>query len=122
MSFFIETLVGGLLAGVMYSLVAIGFVIIFGTMNLVTFAHGEVYMAGAFAGYFALTVYRLPWPVALVYISGVAEIVLGALLLIPGLTTLAGWGSAMIKIFRPLLPTMARSPTSSQRISMVWAT
>jgi uncharacterized membrane protein len=34
----------------------------------------------------------LPWPVALVYISGVAEIILGALLLITRLSTLAGWG------------------------------
>jgi branched-chain amino acid transport system permease protein len=43
--------------------VAIRFVIIFGTMNLVTFAHGEVYMIGAFVGYFALSVYHLPWEV-----------------------------------------------------------
>src|SRR6266508_2809043 len=34
-------------------------------MNLVTFAHGEVYMIGAFVGYFALSVYHLPWGVAL---------------------------------------------------------
>jgi branched-chain amino acid transport system permease protein len=58
-------LVNGLTQGSLYALVAIGFVIIFGTMNLVTFAHGEVYMIGAFAGYFALSVHRLPWPAAL---------------------------------------------------------
>lgn len=63
-------LVNGLTQGSLYALVAIGFVIIFGTMNLVTFAHGEVYMIGAFVGYFALSVYHLPWVVAL--LSGMA--------------------------------------------------
>jgi branched-chain amino acid transport system permease protein len=62
---FVPQLINGLTQGSIYALVAIGFVIIFGTMNLVTFAHGEVYMAGAFAGYFALTVWHLPWYIAL---------------------------------------------------------
>ena len=58
-------LINGLTQGSLYALIAIGFVIIFGTMNLVTFAHGEVYMVGAFVGYFALSWWHLPWPVAL---------------------------------------------------------
>jgi branched-chain amino acid transport system permease protein len=57
--------INGITQGSLYALVAIGFVIIFGTMNLVTFAHGEVYMVAAFVGYFAMTVYGLPWAVAL---------------------------------------------------------
>lgn len=61
----VPQLINGLTQGSIYALIAIGFVIIFGTMNLVTFAHGEVYMAGAFAGYFALTVWHLPWYIAL---------------------------------------------------------
>jgi uncharacterized membrane protein len=40
----------------------------------------------------------LPWPVALVYISGVAEIVLGILLLIPATSALAGWGMIALLI------------------------
>ncbi len=80
-------LVNGLTQGSLYALIAIGFVIIFGTMNLVTFAHGEVYMVGAFMGYFVLTVWHLPWPVAI--LAGMA----------------AGWilGCVMEKVaFRPL--------------------
>jgi branched-chain amino acid transport system permease protein len=61
----LQQIVNGLTQGSLYALVAIGFVIIFGTMNLVTFAHGEVYMVGAFMGYFALTLWNLPWPIAL---------------------------------------------------------
>ena len=43
----------------------------------------------------------LPWPVALVYISGVAEMVLGALLLVPRTSVLAGWGliALLIAVF-----------------------
>ena len=61
----LQQLVNGLTQGSLYALVAIGFVIIFGTMNLVTFAHGEVYMVGAFMGFFALSWWELPWPAAL---------------------------------------------------------
>lgn len=62
---FLPQVINGITQGSLYALVAIGFVIIFGTMNLVTFAHGEVYMVAAFVGYFAMAVYHLPWPVAL---------------------------------------------------------
>jgi branched-chain amino acid transport system permease protein len=62
----LQQIVNGITQGSLYALVAIGFVIVFGTMNLVTFAHGEVYMVGAFMGYFAMSVWGLPWPVALV--------------------------------------------------------
>ena len=40
----------------------------------------------------------LPWHLALVYISGVAEIVLGALVLFPRFTQLAGWGLIVLLI------------------------
>jgi branched-chain amino acid transport system permease protein len=83
----VPQLINGLTQGSIYALIAIGFVIIFGTMNLVTFAHGEVYMAGGFAGYFALTVWHLPWYIAL------------------GLGMVVGWvlGYLMEKVaFRPL--------------------
>ncbi len=62
---FVPQLINGLTQGSLYALVAVGFVLIFGTMNLVTFAHGEVYMMGAFAGALAMTVWHLPWFVAL---------------------------------------------------------
>ena len=74
----LQQIVNGLTQGSLYALVAIGFVIIFGTMNLVTFAHGEVYMIGASVGYFVMTVWGLPWPVALV-LAMAAGWVLGVL-------------------------------------------
>jgi branched-chain amino acid transport system permease protein len=47
MSFFIETLVGGLLAGVMYSLVAIGFVLIYKASGIFNFAQGSMVLFAA---------------------------------------------------------------------------
>ena len=46
-----EQIVNGMTQGGIYALIALGFTIIFGTLRLVTFAHGEVFMAGAFIGY-----------------------------------------------------------------------
>ena len=47
MSFFIETLVGGLLAGVMYSLVAIGFVLVYKASGVFNFAQGSLVLCAA---------------------------------------------------------------------------
>ena len=44
----------GLQNGLVLALVAAGFTLILGVMNIVNFAHGEFYMAGAFAGWLAL--------------------------------------------------------------------
>ena len=49
MSFFIETLIGGLLAGVMYSLVAIGFVLIYKASGVFNFAQGAMVLFAALA-------------------------------------------------------------------------
>lgn len=50
----LEQLINGITQGSIYALIALGFTIIFGTLRLVTFAHGEVFMIGAFVGYTAM--------------------------------------------------------------------
>jgi branched-chain amino acid transport system permease protein len=47
-----QQLINGLMLGASYSLVAIGYTLIFGVLNLLYFAHGEVFMVGAFVGLF----------------------------------------------------------------------
>ncbi len=47
----IEQLINGLTQGGVYALLALGFTMIFGTLRMVTFAHGEVYMIGAYVGF-----------------------------------------------------------------------
>ena len=47
-----QQLINGLMLGASYALVAIGYTLIFGVLNLLYFAHGEVFMVGAFVGLF----------------------------------------------------------------------
>jgi branched-chain amino acid transport system permease protein len=51
-----QQLINGLMLGASYSLVAIGYTLIFGVLNLLYFAHGEVFMVGAFVGLYLVTV------------------------------------------------------------------
>lgn len=62
---FIQQFINGITQGSLYALMAIGFVLIFGTLNMVSFAHGETYMLGAFIGFFALQFFHAPLPIAL---------------------------------------------------------
>ena len=54
--YFVQELVNGLTLGSVYALIAIGYSMVYGILKLLNFAHGEVYMIGAFVGYGVLTV------------------------------------------------------------------
>lgn len=64
MQVLLQTLVGGLSFGAIYALVAIGFSIVYRTMGLVNFAHGDVVMAGAFVTSTFVLNARLPFGIA----------------------------------------------------------
>jgi branched-chain amino acid transport system permease protein len=49
LSVIIQQLFNGLMLGVMYALIAVGFTLFFGVLNVIHFSHGDVYMLGAFA-------------------------------------------------------------------------
>lgn len=68
-SFFAEVLVGGLLAGVMYSLVAIGFVLIYKTSGVLNFAQGSMVLLAALT-FVSLTERRVPALLALLATFG----------------------------------------------------
>src|SRR5690606_13791183 len=50
---FIQQLINGLTLGAIYALIALGYTMVYGVMRLINFAHGDVYMLGAYAGMFA---------------------------------------------------------------------
>ena len=54
MQVFIQTLVNGLVTGCLYALIALGYTMVYGVLKLLNFAHGDVYMVGAFIGYFVI--------------------------------------------------------------------
>jgi branched-chain amino acid transport system permease protein len=47
---FLQHLVNGLSVGTIYALIALGYTMVYGVLKLINFAHGDVYMVGAFAG------------------------------------------------------------------------
>mgnify|MGYP001115667454 CR=1 FL=1 len=51
MELLIQQLVNGLAVGSIYALIALGYTMVYGTIKLINFAHGDVYMMGAFIGY-----------------------------------------------------------------------
>ena len=64
-SFFVGAFMQSLQLGSLYALIALGYTMVYGIIRLINFAHGEVFMVGAFVSYFifANTPYSLPWAV-----------------------------------------------------------
>ncbi len=75
----LQQLINGLMLGATYSLVAIGYTLIFGVLGLLHFAHGEVIMAGAFMGLYIIVWSGLPLYITLP-LTMVATGVLGILI------------------------------------------
>ncbi len=61
----LQTLISGVLVGLVYALVAVGLTLIFGVMDIVNFAHGEFVMLGMYASFWAWALLRLDPLVAL---------------------------------------------------------
>jgi branched-chain amino acid transport system permease protein len=66
MSYFIDLVVVGLSLGMVYALVAIGISLIYSGLDVVHFAHGEIYMLGAFIGLIIHNVFKLPFALVLI--------------------------------------------------------
>ena len=73
-----DILIGGILRGGMYVLMAMGLSLIFGVMKIPNFAHGEFYMLGAYFCFFSLA-WGLPTPVAIL-VAALGTFVIGALI------------------------------------------
>jgi branched-chain amino acid transport system permease protein len=58
METFFQQLVNGLSLGSIYGLIALGYTMVYGILRLINFAHGDVYMVGAYAGYYLSTAMR----------------------------------------------------------------
>ena len=47
---FLQQIINGLTLGSIYALIAIGYTMVYGIIGLINFAHGEIYMIGAYIG------------------------------------------------------------------------
>ena len=55
MTIFLQQLVNGLSLGSIFALVALGYTMVYGIIKLINLAHGDIYMVGAYIGYFVIT-------------------------------------------------------------------
>ncbi|SUN60368.1 branched chain amino acid ABC transporter permease [Streptococcus hyointestinalis] len=62
----LQQLVNGLILGSVYALLALGYTMVYGIIKLINFAHGDIYMMGAFIGYYLINTYHMNFFVALV--------------------------------------------------------
>ncbi|MFM9080211.1 MAG: ABC transporter permease subunit, partial [Opitutaceae bacterium] len=53
MAEFLQQLLNGLSLGAIYALIALGYTMVYGVLRFINFAHSDVFMVGAFLGYFA---------------------------------------------------------------------
>ncbi|MGD9365913.1 MAG: branched-chain amino acid ABC transporter permease LivH [Desulfobacteraceae bacterium] len=74
MEYFFELFLGGLTRGSIYALIALGYTMVYGIIELINFAHGEIYMIGAFTG-----------------------------LIVAGLLTLLGWNTVAILLIASII-------------------
>ncbi|MPZ51500.1 MAG: branched-chain amino acid ABC transporter permease, partial [Acidimicrobiia bacterium] len=108
MEFFLQQTVNGLTLGSVYALLALGYSMVYGVLKFLNFAHGEVYMFGAFAGYGVLTV--LGGSSALIVPVWVALI----LMIVGAMAVSAGLGVALERFaYRPLRKATRLAPLIS---------
>jgi branched-chain amino acid transport system permease protein len=74
--YFLQQVINGLQLGLVYALIALGYTMVYGIVRLINFAHGDVFMVGAFAGFFAISVFQLNFVFAILF-AMVACMVLG---------------------------------------------
>jgi branched-chain amino acid transport system permease protein len=85
MGFFFQELVNGLTTGALYALVALGFSMVYGVLKLLNFAHGDLYMVGAYVGFFVIqwfggpSALNIPVPLLLVIMFVLAAGLVGGL-------------------------------------------
>ncbi len=67
---FLQNLINALQWGSFYALIALGYTMVYGVLLLINFAHGDVFMVGAYIGFFISTfllgmyAFQLPWALA----------------------------------------------------------
>jgi branched-chain amino acid transport system permease protein len=85
LAFFFQELVNGITTGALYALVALGFSMVYGVLKLLNFAHGDLYMVGAYIGFFVIRLFGgaadvdIPVPLLLVIMFVLAAGLVGGL-------------------------------------------
>lgn len=62
---FIQHMLNSVTLGSLYALIAIGYTMVYGILRLINFAHSEIFMLGAYFVFWGVTLFSLPWPLAM---------------------------------------------------------
>ncbi len=106
MAYFLQQLINGLTLGSIYGLIAIGYTMVYGIIGMINFAHGEIYMIGAFISIIAFVV------LGFAGISYVPLALVLVLLTTMGFTAIYGWTVERIA-YRPLRGSFRLAPLIS---------
>jgi branched-chain amino acid transport system permease protein len=109
--FWFDLFLNGLTAGGLYALIALGYTMVYGVLQMINFAHGEVFMIGSFAG----------WAV-LVYVFGgddMATAVIAPAIIIAVLAAATASASASVVIERLAYRPLRRAPRLAPLISAI---
>jgi branched-chain amino acid transport system permease protein len=104
MAYALQQLVNGVTLGMIYGLIAVGYTMVYGIIGMINFAHGDVFMVGAFIGLIVLT--------ALTGVTSVPLGILVALLLSAALCGLYGFSIERVA-YRPLRGSFRLAPLIS---------
>jgi len=72
---FLQQMVNGISLGSIYALIALGYTMVYGIVKLINFAHGDVLMLGAFAGFFVLSALGVVTPFTLIAAFAVSMVI-----------------------------------------------
>jgi branched-chain amino acid transport system permease protein len=95
LEYFLQQLINGLTLGAVYGLIAIGYTMVYGIIGMINFAHGEIYMIGAFITTICFVV------LSLMGVSNVALALMIVLIVTVLITSLYGWSVERVA-YRPL--------------------
>ncbi|HLA28953.1 MAG TPA: branched-chain amino acid ABC transporter permease LivH [Syntrophales bacterium] len=105
MDYFLGLFIGGLTRGSIYALIALGYTMVYGVIELINFAHGEIYMIGAFTALIVSTVLTMTG------MTGSAVLILAALVAV---IYASAYGFTVEKIaYKPLRHAPRLSPLIS---------
>jgi branched-chain amino acid transport system permease protein len=105
MDYFSELFVGGLTRGSIYALIALGYTMVYGIIELINFAHGEIYMIGAFTALIVASVLTMSG------MSGLSVLVLASVVAV---IYSAAYGFTVEKVaYKPLRQASRLSPLIS---------
>jgi branched-chain amino acid transport system permease protein len=104
--YFTQQLINGVTLGAIYALIAIGYTMVYGIIGMINFAHGEIYMIGAFITVITFLLCQM------LGLTSIPLALLLALLVSVGITALYGWTVERIA-YRPLRGTNRLAPLIS---------